>query len=211
MEVARNDSPLSFFPVMMISSLFFHLFQCSSLRLRWLDAYLIHWPVPARPDGAEAPIGETWGQLESLVKDGYVKVIGVSNFSRKKVDNILSQCTIRPSLVQVECHPYWRQENMLAWCHEKGIHMTAYSALGSPDSESLLNRSSHRLMDDPVVQDVSSRTKREKGQVRSSKRSSFSFSLVKIVDNSSFNLLLIGNAGLDKVGLATTARLQHPV
>jgi len=95
---------------------------------------------------------------------GRVRMIGVSNFSRTNLERIMRNAMIPPSVVQVEVHPYWRQEKLLAFCEQKEMHVTAYSALGSADSESLLKRPSKRLLDDPVVQRVAEREGIEKAQ-----------------------------------------------
>lgn len=41
---------------------------------------------------------------------------------------------------QIEAHPYWRNDALLGWCRERGIHVTAFSPLGSPDSASIFPR-----------------------------------------------------------------------
>ena len=79
--------------------------------------YLIHWPVPLNPNGNHPvfpklpdgtrdvdyswKIADTWKQLEALVKKGKVKSIGVSNFSEKKLEEILPTAEIVPAVDQV--------------------------------------------------------------------------------------------------------------
>jgi len=138
-----------------------------ALKVDYLDLYLIHWPVTGNVgDAVQPPIRETWEAMECLVKDGLVRSIGVSNFSSKKLQDILSYCTVKPSVCQVEVHPYHRNDELLAWCGEHGIHVTAFSPLGSPDSESIFPRKVPAvLMQDPRVKRVAERTGKNVGQV----------------------------------------------
>ncbi|KYO48003.1 alcohol dehydrogenase [NADP(+)] isoform B [Alligator mississippiensis] len=116
------------------------------LQLDYLDLYLIHWPhafergdnlFPKNPDGMMrfdyVDYKETWKAMEKLVEKGLVKAIGLSNFNSRQIDDILSMATIKPAVLQVECHPYLAQNELIAHCHKKGLVVTAYSPLGSPD------------------------------------------------------------------------------
>lgn len=138
-----------------------------ALSLDYLDLYLIHWPVSGSVGGTvQPPIKETWQALESLVKEGLVKSIGVSNFSSKKLQDILSYAEIPPAVCQVECHPYHRNEALIAWCRQHNIHVTAYSPLGSPDSASIFPRKIPAvLLEDPAVNAVATMLGRNPGQI----------------------------------------------
>jgi len=139
-----------------------------ALKVDYLDLYLIHWPVTGNAGADVSPsIRETWEALESLVRDGLVRSIGTSNFSAKKLSDILSYATVKPSVCQVEVHPYHRNDALLSFCRGHGIHVTAFSPLGSPDSESIFPRAvpDAVLMRDPRVQRVAERAGRNVGQV----------------------------------------------
>jgi diketogulonate reductase-like aldo/keto reductase len=137
-----------------------------NLKLDYLDLYLIHWPVSGNKGPEVVPsIKETWHEMEGLVKSGLVKSIGVSNFSIKKFKDILSYATIPPVVCQVECHPYHRNESLIKWCKDNGIHVTAYSPLGSPDSASMFSREAPKLMEDPIVGAVAASTGRSVAHV----------------------------------------------
>lgn len=71
------------------------------MQLQYLDGYLIHWPatgVPARE--ITPPVRETWTVMEALASSGRVRSIGVSNFSIKKLKDLLTWCNIRPAVNQ---------------------------------------------------------------------------------------------------------------
>lgn len=72
-------------------------------------------------------------EMEKLQEEGKARSIGVSNFNEFQIQRIINECSIVPANNQVESHPYLTNEKMLNFCKSKGISMTAYSPLGSPD------------------------------------------------------------------------------
>lgn len=62
---------------------------------------------------------DTWQEMEKLVDDGLVKSIGISNFSCKKMDTLLEYARIKPVAVQVEVHPYFRNQKLMDLCKAK--------------------------------------------------------------------------------------------
>ena len=72
--------------------------------------------------------------MEKLVGSGKVKAIGVSNYSVKYLEELLPQATIIPAANQIENHPSLPQQEIVDYCNAKGIHITAYSPLGSTGS-----------------------------------------------------------------------------
>ncbi|KAG4034568.1 hypothetical protein MFRU_003g05260 [Monilinia fructicola] len=129
------------------------------LQTDYLDLYLIHWPVafpkseerfPVDPKTEEiividVPIKDTWTALEGLVKKGKIRSIGVSNFTRKKVETLLETAKIPPAVNQIEAHPYLQQPELLEWHKSKNIAVAAYSPLGN----NIYNLP--RGVDDPTV------------------------------------------------------------
>lgn len=138
------------------------------LGLDCLDLYLIHWPITGnKGPKVDPPLEETWKAMEDLVDKGLVKAIGVSNYSISKMQALMEYARIPPAVLQVEIHPYFRNDDLILWCREKGIHVTAYSSLGSPDSASMFaNRKNvPKLMDHPVVKEVAESSGHNVGQV----------------------------------------------
>ncbi|CAA3018906.1 aldo-keto reductase family 4 member C9-like [Olea europaea subsp. europaea] len=110
------------------------------LQLDYLDLYLIHWPVRRRKgsvgfkpeDLVPADIPNTWKAMEALYDTGKARAIGVSNFSTKKLGDLLDVACVPPAVNQVECHPSWQQTKLREFCKSKGVHLSGYSPLGSP-------------------------------------------------------------------------------
>ncbi|EFJ47366.1 hypothetical protein VOLCADRAFT_92170, partial [Volvox carteri f. nagariensis] len=137
------------------------------LRVSYLDLYLMHWPVTGNTGPRVVPpLEDTWAAMEQLVDKGLVRTIGVSNFSVKKLEGIMAIARIKPAVVQVEAHPYWRNEALLSWCRQRGIHLTAYSPLGSPDSAAITKRGEGVAspLKDAVVGEVADKLAKNAGQ-----------------------------------------------
>ena len=80
---------------------------------------------------------QTWLEMEKLMKTGKVKAIGVANYSVRYLEELLPHATIIPAANQIENHPSLPQQEIVDFCKAKGIHITAYSPLGSSGSPML--------------------------------------------------------------------------
>ena len=72
--------------------------------------------------------------MEKLLKTGKVKAIGVANYSVRYLEQLLPHASIVPAVNQIENHPSLPQQEIVDFCKSKGIHITAYSPLGSSGS-----------------------------------------------------------------------------
>ncbi|HTQ06783.1 MAG TPA: aldo/keto reductase [Polyangiaceae bacterium] len=150
----------------------------TDLGLEYLDLYLIHWPIALQPSAvlpgsaedfrplSEVPLHETWAELEAAVNAGRVRHLGVSNFSAKKLRDLLPHCKLKPEVNQVERHPLLQQNELVAYCTSQGIHVTAYAPLGSGDRPSFLKApGAPVLLDHPVIRAIAAAHDRTAAQV----------------------------------------------
>lgn len=150
----------------------------SDLQLDYLDLYLIHWPVafkhgvsfPSKDDDylslKEVPIIETWNAMIEAKKQGLVKHIGVSNFSEKKLKELMSKSSETPEMNQVELHPFLQQHELLEFCKENNIHLTAYSPLGSGDrSKEMKAENEPSLLEDSMIKKISEKHSASPAQI----------------------------------------------
>lgn len=96
------------------------------LKTDYIDLLLIHWPV-------KNCVKTTWQVMEGYVRQGKVRSIGVSNFNRHHLDDLLTYATIRPAINQIEVHPLLTQEENIAYNHSLGIQVEAWGPFGQGD------------------------------------------------------------------------------
>ena len=148
------------------------------LQVDYLDLYLMHWPVafkkgvgfPSSDDDylslEEVPIIETWNAMVEAKKQGLVKHIGVSNFSEKKLKDLMSKTNEIPELNQVELHPFLQQHDLLKFLKENNINATAYSPLGSGDRVSSMKAEDEpSLLENPTIKKIAEKHGVGAGQI----------------------------------------------
>lgn len=102
------------------------------LGLDYLDLYLIHWPNPAamRDNWVELN-AESWQAMEEAVQAGKIRAIGVSNFRKHHLDELLKTAEIKPAVNQNYLNPSDMQEDLVKYNDSLGILNEAYSPLGT--------------------------------------------------------------------------------
>jgi diketogulonate reductase-like aldo/keto reductase len=105
-----------------------HAFDKSAgkLGVDHIDLLILHQALPSRFDLTQ----DAYRALETLLADGRVRAIGVSNFMPDHLDALLRQTDIVPAVNQVEVHPYFTQPNVLAADAAHGILTQAWSPIG---------------------------------------------------------------------------------
>jgi diketogulonate reductase-like aldo/keto reductase len=88
----------------------------------YVDLYLVHWPVTGK-------FKETWKALEKLYNEGRVRAIGISNFLKVHLDQLLPNVEVMPAVNQMEFHPYLIQQELVDQCTDNGILYQAWSPI----------------------------------------------------------------------------------
>ena len=103
-----------------------------NLGLDYLDLYLIHWPNPVamRENWAELN-AESWRAMEEAVKAGKIRSIGISNFRKHHIDELLKTAEIKPAVNQNYLNPSDMRADLVKYNDELGILNEAYSPLGT--------------------------------------------------------------------------------
>jgi alcohol dehydrogenase (NADP+) len=135
------------------------------------DCYALHWPgalehrgelnriaeepvarqealaFPENEDGelatVDVSLATAWRNLEAVHEKGWARTLGICNASRAQLETVLEAGSVEPALVQVERHPYRPRDDLVEFCHERGIRVVAHSPLSAPG-----------LLDEPVLGDI---------------------------------------------------------
>ncbi len=158
------------------------------LKLDYLDLYLVHFPIALAyvpfdvryppewfydPQAAQpamkpinVPYADTWGAMEDLQRAGLVKRIGVCNLNVSLLRDLLSGCSIRPAVHQIELHPYLTQARQVRFCQQEKIAVTAFSPLGAPSYLPLgMATPEENVLLDPVVTAIAAHHGRTAAQI----------------------------------------------
>ena len=141
------------------------------LRLSYLDLYLIHTPFAFQPGNELDPTDQngniiydkgvtlldTWRAMESLVNGGRCRAIGLSDITLSELLPIYESARIKPSVIEVEAHPYLPETELFEFCKEKGIAFLAFAPLGHGIHPGPL--------EDPVISAIAARIKKTPAQV----------------------------------------------
>ena len=137
-----------------------HAFEKSAakLGLEQLDLLLLHQPLTSAFDRTL----EAYRALETLLADGKVRAIGVSNFMPEMLARLLDKASVVPAVNQIELHPYFQQTALQRAHAAHGIHTQAWSPIGGITA---YRESERRTFDDPVLLGIAARHGRSAAQV----------------------------------------------
>lgn len=125
------------------------------LGLDYLDLYLIHWPVAkASKDHWQQANADTWRAFEELYEEGKIKAIGVSNFLKHHLEELDKTARIKPMVNQIEIHPGKNQDELVAYCKERGIVLEAWAPF-----------SAAKALDHPTLVDIAAKYNKITAQV----------------------------------------------
>ncbi|MFC9840988.1 aldo/keto reductase [Rhodococcus sp. NPDC127530] len=105
-----------------------HSYQKSAgkLGVEQIDLLILHQALP----GEFELTLDAYRALETLLADGKVRAIGVSNFMADHLARLVEATSVVPAVNQIEVHPYFRQRRVLAADSEHGIVSQAWSPIG---------------------------------------------------------------------------------
>ncbi|MFP4417476.1 MAG: aldo/keto reductase [Chitinispirillaceae bacterium] len=110
------------------------------LAVDYVDLLLVHWP------SKKVPFSETFGAFNELVKKGFVKDIGVSNFNAEIMMESVEVSEAPIVTNQVEFHPFLYQKELLKKCKSLGVTLTAYCPLAKG-----------KVFENRILQDIASK------------------------------------------------------
>jgi 2,5-diketo-D-gluconate reductase A len=119
------------------------------LGLDYVDLYLIHWPAPQQNAYVDA-----WLAMEEQLAAGKTRAIGVSNFHASHLEKVLEAGSVVPAVNQIELHPTFTQEDLVAETTSHGIAVESWSPLGQAQD-----------LNDPVISDIAARVGKTAAQV----------------------------------------------
>jgi len=137
----------------------------SQLQTTHLDLLLVHWPRDSISGGDV----QSWSAMETVLAQGLVRAIGVSNLTIEKIGQMMPSVNVLPVVGMGEMHPLYRQNELLEYCKSEDIHWTAYSVFGSgemgePYDHARLSAHHNFLKSEPVLA-VAIETNRTPAQV----------------------------------------------
>lgn len=118
--------------------------------LDYYDLYLIHWPNPKQEQYVEA-----WQALIDAKKWGLIRSIGVCNFLPEHIERLEKETGIKPSVNQIELHPFFNQEQQRKWHQENDIVTESWSPLGRANN----------LLQNDIIQQIAQRHNKSISQI----------------------------------------------
>ncbi|MRG86769.1 aldo/keto reductase [Salinibacillus xinjiangensis] len=110
--------------------------------LDYYDLYLIHWPNPIQDQYVEA-----WQSLIDAKKWGLIRSIGVCNFLPEHIERLEEETGVKPSINQIELHPFFNQDQQLKWHKENNVTTESWSPLARAN-DVFENKTIKKIADD---------------------------------------------------------------
>ena len=114
----------------------------------YIDLLLIHQPAGNYLAG--------YRLMEKAYKAGKVKAIGLSNFNREQIQEILDNCEVKPTVLQTEVHPYFQEKELKAFLEKEGMVIQAWYPLGHGDKA---------LIEEPVFTELAAKYGKSNAQI----------------------------------------------
>jgi diketogulonate reductase-like aldo/keto reductase len=137
-----------------------HAFDKSTRKLgvAQLDLLILHQPLPSAFDRTL----DAYHALETLLADGKVRAIGVSNFMPDHLERLLGEAKVVPAVNQIEVHPYFQQRDVQQLDGQHGIVTQAWSPIGGITSYRGMAK---RSFDDPTLLEIARKHGKSAAQV----------------------------------------------
>ena len=121
----------------------------------YMDLFLVHWPVPAGFAATwQTSNADSWRAMEEAHEEGKIRALGISNFRKKHIDELLKTAKVVPVVNQIRLCPGDVLQETVDYSRKQGMLLQAYSPLGTG-----------KLFDVPEILDIAKRNKRTPAQV----------------------------------------------
>ncbi|KAF4974805.1 hypothetical protein FZEAL_8329 [Fusarium zealandicum] len=147
--------------------------------LDYVDLFLVHWPIAAEKDANNqpklSPDGKyiikkdltenpepTWRAMEELQASGKTRAIGVSNWTIPGLKQMLGFAKVKPTVNQIEIHPFLPNTELVKFCLDNDILPQAYSPLGSQNQ---VPTTGEKVRTDKTLNEVADRSGNTLAQV----------------------------------------------
>lgn len=133
--------------------------SAGKLGVQQIDLLILHQALPSAFDRTL----EAYRALETLLADGKVRAIGVSNFMVDHLQRLLDHATVVPAVNQIEQHPYFSQADVQAFGEQHGILAQAWSPIGGI---TFYRDGQHTsTLEDPVIAQIAAAHNKSPAQV----------------------------------------------
>lgn len=114
----------------------------------YIDLLLLHQPT--------GNYMKAYKIMEKAVEEGKVRAIGLSNFDENRINEILANCEVKPTILQTEAHPYYPQIEMKKFLNEKDMFIQAWYPLGHGDKG---------LINEPIFSELAKKYRKSNVQI----------------------------------------------